>query len=240
MKLDQTKTMKFSSIKIFIFLFLIIGLCFSLNPSSAAGKSYSVDDRVKQFGPVVEKRMKPYFVKAGVTYPPARMAILAFKNTDLLEVYAAENKGEWKFIRSYPVLAASGKLGPKLKQGDYQVPEGVYRLEFLNPMSRFHLSLRVNYPNAFDRKKGREDGRTKLGGDIMIHGNRVSIGCLAMGDEAAEDLFVMAAYASKKGQVPILISPVDFRSGAKDPVTKPAWIKEVYGELRKELANFKR
>lgn len=226
-------------------VFLLVLFCFSGSalflffsvPSSSA-RTYSIEDRVKQFGAGVEKRMKPYFTKAGLSYPPREMAILAFKDTDILEVYAKEKGGKWQFIRSYPVLAASGKLGPKLRQGDNQVPEGVYRMELLNPMSRFHLSIRVNYPNEFDRKKGKEDGRTNLGGDIMIHGSWVSIGCLAMGDEAAEDLFVMAAHARKQ-RLPILISPTDFRKkGVKDPVSQPPWIKEVYAALRKELAAF--
>lgn len=231
--------MKKSAFSLLFFFCFLLGLSgFPSNVFCGSSKTYSVEDRVKQFGGIVEKRMMPYFTKAGISYPPREMAILAFKDTDLLEVYAKEKGGKWKFIRSYPILAASGKLGPKLKEGDNQVPEGVYRMELLNPMSRFHLSIRVNYPNEFDRKKGKEDGRRNLGGDIMIHGNRVSIGCLAMGDEAAEDLFVMAAFARKE-RLPILISPTDFRKkGAKNPVNQPPWIGEVYDALRKELAAF--
>ena len=69
----------------------------------------------------------------------------------------------------YPILAASGVLGPKLREGDKQVPEGIYGAEALNPNSKFHLSIRLNYPNTFDRRMAQSDGRTQLGGDIMIH-----------------------------------------------------------------------
>lgn len=219
----------------FLFFFFLLG--FSFRASCGPSGSYSVEDRVKQFGTAVEKRVKPSFDAAGVSYPPSRMAILAFKDTRILEVYARNKKDGWKWICSYPIFAASGKLGPKLQQGDNQVPEGVYRMELLNPNSRFHLSIRVNYPNAFDRRMGKEDGRENLGGDIMIHGSWVSIGCLAVGDKAAEDLFVMAAHARKE-KLPILISPTDFRKGAEDPVKRPLWIKQVYASLREELVAF--
>ena len=65
----------------------------------------------------------------------------------------------WKLIHRYSVLAASGVAGPKLRQGDKQVPEGVYGISFLNPSSRYDVSLRVNYPNAFDRQMAAKDGR---------------------------------------------------------------------------------
>lgn len=91
------------------------------------------------------------------------------------------------------MLAASGGPGPKLREGDLQVPEGVYRLTAFNPNSSYHLSLRVDYPNAEDRAAedravARSDRRTSLGGDIFIHGKAVSIGCLAIGDPGIEEL----------------------------------------------------
>ena len=129
---------------------------------------------------------------------------------------------------------------PKLEEGDRQVPEGVYRLESLNPNSRFHLSVRLNYPNEFDRRMAKVDGRTKLGGDIMIHGNSVSVGCLAMGDDAAEDLFVLSALANKE-RVKIVISPTDFRAGkAVNLVEEPHWVGGLYGMLREELRQFQK
>ena len=79
-------------------------------------------------------------------------------------------------------------LGPKLREGDRQVPEGVYTIANMNPNSISHLSLALSYPNDFDRARAAEDGRADntLGGSIMIHGGSGSIGCMAVGDEAAE------------------------------------------------------
>jgi murein L,D-transpeptidase YafK len=143
-------------------------------------------------------------------------------------------------VAVYPILGMSGKLGPKLREGDFQVPEGIYRAEFLNANSQFHLSIRLNYPNAFDRQRGAEDGREDLGSDIMIHGSSASIGCLAMGNQVAEDLFILVAEAGMQN-VAILISPTDFRRpGAVVNVQGPPWIGDLYGQLAVALRAFSR
>lgn len=195
----------------------------------------TVADRVAQYGYDVRERLEPAFSRAGIAYPPASLTLVVFKKEKRLELYAA-NGGAFKLIKSYPLLAASGELGPKLREGDYQVPEGIYRIEALNPNSLYHLALRVNYPNEFDREKARADGRTRLGGDIMIHGNRVSIGCVAIGDKAAEEVFVLAAKTGL-GNVQAILSPVDFRR-ANAPATRdmPSWTPALYARIRGELA----
>lgn len=139
----------------------------------------SVADVLHKYGAEARARLEPHFQRAGVTYPPKELAILGFKNEKRVAIWA-RSSGEWRFIRNYPVLAASGHAGPKLREGDRQVPEGVYRIAHLNPNSSYHLSMKVDYPNAFDQRMARRDGRTRLGGDIFIHGKAVSIGCLAM------------------------------------------------------------
>src|SRR6185312_1007254 len=153
----------------------------------------TIAERLTQYGPAARARLHPYFQKQNLEYPPSQIAFIGLKEEKILEVYARSGTNEFKRIHSYPILAASGRVGPKLREGDRQVPEGIYGIESLNPNSRFHLSLRVDYPNAFDREQAARESRTNLGGDIMIHGSAVSVGCLAMGDEAAEDLFVLAA-----------------------------------------------
>ena len=200
------------------------------------GPRRTVEERIAEYGPVARQRWAPHFAKAGVAYPPAALVLVGIKAENRLEVYAGAEQGKVKFIRDYPIRAASGELGPKLKEGDGQVPEGIYQIESLNPNSRFHLSLRVNYPNRFDREQAARDGRTKLGGDIMIHGNAVSIGCLAMGDVAAEDLFVLAADTGLKN-ISVLLTPVDFRNGKSVPasVPLPAWSEKLYADVRTEL-----
>lgn len=150
---------------------------------------YTVEDRLAQFGPPVARRVRGRFEQAGLLYPPAELAYLAFKDSRVLEVYGRLSaNAPWRFVMRYPVRAASGSAGPKLAEGDEQVPEGIYRPAYLNPNSRFHLSIGLDYPNAFDQAMAQADGRTRLGNAIMINGGAVSVGCLAMGDDAAEDL----------------------------------------------------
>ena len=69
---------------------------------------------------------------------------------------------------------------------DGQIPEGIYGIGYLNPNSSYYFSLKVTYPNASDRARAKADGRTNLGGDIMIHGQAVTIGCVPVGDDAID------------------------------------------------------
>lgn len=198
----------------------------------------SIPERVAQYGPAARARLRPHFAAAGVPYPPARFVLLGLKQERELQLYAAGPLQALAFVRSYPVLGASGGLGPKLREGDRQVPEGVYRIEYLNPNSVSHLSLALTYPNAFDRAHGEEDGRAldMLGGEIMIHGGSGSIGCLAIGDEAAEDLFVLAADSDWE-RARVIVSPVDFRRTAPPAgeQPRPYWVNRLYAWLRGEL-----
>ncbi|MBI5724424.1 MAG: hypothetical protein HZA50_10735 [Planctomycetes bacterium] len=200
-----------------------------------AGKA-TVETRLAEYGPAARNRLSPYFKDAGLTYPPAELVLIGIKDRKVLEIWARQTGGPFKYVRSYPILAASGRLGPKLREGDQQVPEGLYQIESLNSNSLYHLALRVNYPNDFDRRKGCEDGRGNLGGDIMIHGSNGSVGCLAMGDEVSEDLFVLAADTGIK-KVQLILTPVDFRN-SQMPASMPdlpAWTGELYAQIRSAL-----
>jgi hypothetical protein len=197
----------------------------------------SIAARLQEYGPSSRARLRPFFDAAQVSYPPARVVLLGLKQEKLLEIYVTGTNQNLRFLCSYPILAASGSAGPKLREGDQQVPEGIYPVESLNPNSKFHLALRVGYPNQFDRDQARLDGRDNLGGDIMIHGGAASVGCLAMGDPAAEDLFVLAADAGIEN-VTVIISPVDFRkvgevSSPGKPL--PAWTGSLYQTLISKL-----
>lgn len=202
---------------------------------------YTLTERLAQVSPEVELRLRPAFDAVGLHYPPNELAYLAIKDARRVEVYGRMDSSEpWRHVKDYSILGLSGKQGPKLLEGDNQVPEGVYQAEFLNPNSRFHLSIRLNYPNAFDRRKAEAEGRAALGGDIMIHGTSSSVGCLAVGNQSAEDLFVLAALVSKE-HVRIVVTPTDFRLHSKpDSVGQPVWIEELYGDLRKEVAGYQR
>ncbi len=189
--------------------------------------------------PVLE-RLKTNFAASGLKYKNLQIAILAFKNERLVEVYGRNDKQDsWKKFKDYGFTAFSGAIGPKLKEGDRQIPEGVYKIESLNPNSRYHLSLRVNYPNEFDRAKGKLDGRAKLGGDIMIHGRAVTIGCIPIGDGNIEELFVLAAKGYRTG-IPVIIAPTDFRKNVEAPENQEVeWEEELYAGIREELKKYK-
>lgn len=183
------------------------------------------------------QRLEPYLRKAGVTYPPRQMAMLVFKDERRLTLWARSGD-DWRFIRHYTIHAASGHAGPKLREGDRQVPEGVYRIEHLNPNSRYHLSMKVSYPNAFDRQMARLDRRTRLGGDIFIHGKAVSIGCVAVGDRAIEELFALVK-AAGVSTVKVIIAPNDLRTAP--PIRHedaPSWTPELYRDVAEALRAF--
>jgi murein L,D-transpeptidase YafK len=200
---------------------------------------YTVEERIQRHGAAVESRLAARFAAAGVAYPPSQLAYLAFKDSAQLLVFSRGDTSEaWRLVHAYPILGMSGTAGPKLREGDLQVPEGIYRTEFLNANSRFHLSIRLDYPNSFDRSRAREDGRTNLGSDIMIHGTASSIGCLAMGNQVAEDLFILAALAGKEN-VQIVVAPTDFRRNPVQlPSSAPPWLPALYKEIQASLNGF--
>jgi len=94
----------------------------------------TVADVLAKIGPAARAQLRPSFAHAGVAYPPRELALLVFKRERRVAVWARD-AGAWRFIRAYPVFAASGHAGPKLREGDYQVPEGLYRFAWLNPNS---------------------------------------------------------------------------------------------------------
>jgi murein L,D-transpeptidase YafK len=145
------------------------------------------------------------FSAAGVEYPPPELFLRAFKHERQLEVWAGAAGKPLKLVKTYPFCAASGDLGPKRQEGDLQVPEGFYTIDLFNPTSAFHLSMRVSYPNDSDRLLGRRP----LGGAIMVHGNCVSIGCIAIQDGPIEELYLMTLDAKRRmgRDVPIHIFP---------------------------------
>jgi hypothetical protein len=205
-------------------------------PARPALPEQAIVDRVAQYGPAARARLGPFFAAAGVAYPPQRFVLLGFKYERELHLLAAGSGRPLTFIRSYPIQGMSGTLGPKLREGDRQVPEGIYSIVYLNPNSIAHLSLALSYPNAYDRARAADDGRDTLGGDIMIHGGAMSSGCLAIGDEAAEDLFVLATESNWQ-QAVVILSPVDFRRHAL-PVgsrVQPPWVEHLYARLRDAL-----
>lgn len=147
------------------------------------------------------------FRRAGLAYPPHRALIRVLKRERELELWAAGPKGtRYRRVKTYRVCAASGVLGPKRRLGDLQVPEGFYTVVSFNPWSRYHAALVLDYPNRADRIRA---GRHNPGNSILIHGKCVSIGCVALEDEDAAELFLAAHDAARRGRqrVPVQIFP---------------------------------
>lgn len=184
----------------------------------------------------VRSRLGADLDRARVDWPPKRMTLLGFKKEKVVELWLGGGGGE-RFVKRYPVLAASGGSGPKTRRGDEQVPEGIYGLPALNPNSSFHLSIRVDYPSSADRVDLGSD--VDMGGDIFVHGSDVSIGCLAMGDTAIEELFIVASRVPAE-QRRILIAPHDFRQNpASPPKESRRWVLDRYRQLRAELTHYR-
>lgn len=132
--------------------------------------------------------VKKLFADAGVAFPPGELLFRSFKKEKELEVWAASEKGTpMTLVTTYEICRMSGDLGPKRAEGDMQVPEGYYTIQYYWSISNYHLEMKVGYPNVSDKVLGAK----QPGGDIMIHGSCVSIGCIAMGDERVEELWVM-------------------------------------------------
>ena len=140
-----------------------------------------------------------------------------------------------KVIRTYKVSLGGTPVGAKEQQGDHKTPEGTYVLDRRNPQSKYYKSIHVSYPNEQDKKHAAKLGISP-GGDIMIHGSSVSVGCLAMGNETAEDLFVLASDTGLPN-VTVIIAPVDFRKGKSVPkvVKLPDWSSILYSQIKVQL-----
>lgn len=195
---------------------------------------------VAEYKDSAHRHLKPAFEKAGVHYPPRRLALLAFKREQRMEVWAKGSKKQpWTHIKTYPILAHSGGPGPKLKEYDRQIPEGLYRIISFDPFSSLHLSMQLNYPNAFDLWHAKLDGRKHPGNNIFIHGKALSAGCLAVGDRAIEDLFVLV-YDTGKWKTEVVIAPNDLRqsAAAKPKRTFPGWVHDLDQQLRHKLNQF--
>lgn len=139
-----------------------------------------------------------------------KLKIMAYKAEGKLELWlkTASQTG-YKLFRTYDFCAHSGTLGPKVIEGDGQTPEGFYKINVFNPMSSFHLSLGVDYPNATDLARTGKD--RKPGGDIYIHGNCVTVGCIPLTDEKIKEVYVLAVEARNAGQQNIPVSIMPFR-----------------------------
>jgi murein L,D-transpeptidase YafK len=169
--------------------------------------------RVKDAYLEKEASLKQSLKLMNLSYPPNEIYIRIFKTEMILELWTrSQNFDSFQIFKEYKICASSGKLGPKRKQGDGQIPEGFYYVDGFNPSSNFHLSLKINYPNESDRILG---VKRQLGGNICIHGNCVTIGCVPITDDCIKEVYLMAveAYSSGQRKIPVHIFPAKFRDG---------------------------
>ena len=157
-----------------------------------------------------EDSLKKEFSARKINWPPKEVYIRSFKYDQLMEVWVKEDdKRSFRLFKTYSLCMQSGTMGPKRKEGDQQIPEGFYYINEFNPNSNYHLSLGLNYPNASDQLLC---DSLRPGGEIYIHGNCVSVGCLAINDVPIEELYIMATYAKANGQdfIPVHVFPVRY------------------------------
>jgi hypothetical protein len=199
----------------------------------------AVENAITRYGLRTEPELIRFFHKAKVDYPPKEVALLAFKKERYVELWAKNDNQPWRYIHKYSLTAFSGRLGPKLKERDGQIPEGIYRLTTLNPFSSMHLSMMIDYPNHFDRLQASKDGRKKLGNNIFIHGKSFSVGCLAIGDRAIDQLFLLTRRVGLP-HVKMIIAPNDLRESepATSTFAQPRWLPELYKQISLALKDF--
>lgn len=163
--------------------------------------------RVKLAYQEKESTVKNYFIKRNLNNQGSQLFLRAFKKEMKLELWVrSQQQKTFQLLHTYDFCTLSGKSGPKRRKGDLQVPEGVYYIEHFNPVSNFHLSLGLNYPNKSDQILGDKEAP---GSDIYIHGNCVSIGCIPITDDKIKELYILSVEARENGQtkIPVHIFP---------------------------------
>jgi len=139
--------------------------------------------------------------------PGAPIFVRIFKEESELEIWKMRDDGRFYHFKTYPICNWSGELGPKIKEGDKQAPEGFYTISQnqLNPNSKYYLAFNLGYPNAYDRAHGR------TGKALMVHGKCKSAGCYAMTDALAEEIYALARDAFRNGQTSFEVHAFPFR-----------------------------
>ncbi|WP_328517499.1 murein L,D-transpeptidase family protein [Devosia rhodophyticola] len=142
--------------------------------------------------------------------PGAPMVIRLFKQEKQVEIWKQSNTGQYRLLKTYEICAFSGNLGPKIKEGDRQSPEGFYTITpgLMNPKSNYYLSFNTGFPNKFDRAWGR------TGSDLMLHGDCSSRGCYAMTDGGIAEIYALARETFKGGNSSFQLEMFPFKMTA--------------------------
>ena len=223
---------------------LVLLILFAFAPPTGFKKDQLRYPRVRQAYADKEQSMKVLLKEKGIDIGKMEIFLRAFKKDKELELWG-KNKTDTKFklLKTFDICRSSGYLGPKRKQGDYQVPEGFYHIEIYNPFSNFYLSMGLNYPNESDRILG---VKGNLGGDIYIHGACVTIGCIPLTDDGIKELYIYCVEAKNNGQqkIPVTIFPTKMTDANHvDLLEKHDPSKEVIGlweDLKKAYQHFEK
>lgn len=204
-----------------------------INLTCSASLNLTVAQAIQRYGTDERALLRQQCTAARIAYPPKRIVLLALKDRQQLLMFAGD---KWlALVGTFPLTSYSGTLGPKLRQGDLQIPEGIYRI--VGSSARNMLSLSVDYPNAFDRTNALSDHRKDLGGDILIHGGSVSTGCIVVSNEQMQEIFV-AAHDLGFQKVKLIIAPCDLtkKQPSLDWKKQPKWLPRLYEQLKRDLS----
>lgn len=197
-------------------------------------------DRVKTAFTEKEQTVKTMLQSKGIETSGYQIFLRAFKKERELEVWVKpKDEQQYRLLSIYAFCTSSGNLGPKRKEGDLQIPEGVYQINHFNPYSTFHLSIGINYPNASDKILS---DKKQPGSSIYIHGDCVSIGCIPITDDKIKEVYVLAVEAKHEGQktIPVHIFPSRLEKGVIDvlAVDEFAAHKSFWANLQKVYEDF--
>lgn len=189
--------------KYLIFLFSLFFLISGTPPVTFREKQMNYT-RVRESYSNKEKTVTKSLTEHGISRDSVQIYLQAFKTEKKIEVWAKNIcDSVFTLIKEFPICEISGEIGPKRRSHDLQVPEGFYRINELNPYSKYYLSLRINYPNASDSLRGLQG---HLGNLIYIHGACESSGCIAISDEKIKELYIYCIEAYNSGQKEINIT----------------------------------
>ncbi len=196
----------------------------------------SLQDRIDWLAGIVPTRIPK--IMDQIEKNKSKISLIVYKKERVMELWL-RGKTNMK-LKTYKMYGFSGKLGPKNRQGDRQIPEGVYRGSVLNANSRYYLSIGINYPNTNDKKRGERNQIKDLGGDIYIHGRNVTIGCVPIGDHFIEEVFYIVGTVGLMN-TRIVIAPTrlplppltDLDLDPQDPL-----LAEKYSNLTAELTQY--
>lgn len=193
--------------------------------------------RAEKAASAAHERLDKALQKRGLAFGD-EIFVRIFKAESELELWMRHDRAErFELLKTYPICAYSGELGPKQQVGDEQAPEGFYAVskKSLNPRSNYHLSFNIGYPNAYDRAHDR------TGSLIMVHGDCVSIGCFAMTDEGIEEIYSLADAALAAGQTFFRVHAFPFRMSNKNMAAhaKSQW-KDFWANLKEGYDHFEK